>query len=174
MDTTSLEVFLDTVWDKECPVHFKKFLIAYHNWCIKESQPIVRAFRDIAKPHLEKRGYQFYNDSFYICKTDSIIKKPKIEYMKNFLDTGDFIYGVDLRIPKKLFIQYFRQYCQRNGIERIKNVESLFELPFLAKNIIVINYTGIYKGKAFAPQDFIFGVDIMEEEYGASHQDLDV
>jgi len=38
MVTTSLDVFLDTVWDKECPVHFKNFLVAYRDWCIKESQ----------------------------------------------------------------------------------------------------------------------------------------
>lgn len=171
MDTTSLEVFLDTAWDKECPVHFKKFLLAYHDWCTKESRHIVRAFRNVVRPFLEERGYQFYKDSFYICKTSSLIKKPMTEHMKDFLDTDEeVIYGSDLRMPKTSFIQYFRRYCARKDIKRIGNVESLFELPFLAKNLVVLPYSGHYRGKMYAEQDFIFGVDTIEVSYA----DLDV
>lgn len=170
MVTTSLDVFMDTVWDKECPVHYKKFLIAYHTWCNKESHLIVRAFRNVVKPYLEERGYQFYKDSYYICSTNSLIKKPNIEHMKNFLDTDELIYGNDLCVPKKLFIMYFRWYCQKVGIKRIENVEPLFELPFLAKNLVVINYAGQYRGKMYAEQDFIFGVDVVEKTY----EELDV
>jgi hypothetical protein len=165
MDTTSLEVFLDTAWDKECPVHFKKFLLAYHDWCTKESRHIVRAFRNVVRPFLEERGYQFYKDSFYICKTSSLIKKPMTEHMKDFLDTDDFLYGSDLSMPKKLFIQYFRQYCQQMDVKRIGNVESLFELPFLAKNLVVLPYSGTYRRKMYAEQDFIFGIDTIEVNY---------
>ena len=174
MDTTSLEVFLDTVWDKECPVHFKKFLLAYQHWCVKESRPMVRASRDVVRPFLHERGYQFYKDSYYICESDSLIKKPMVEHMKNFLDTNDFIYGSDLHIPKKFFIQIFKQYCQINGIECIKNIESLFELPFLAKNLVIINYRGHYRRKMYTDQDFIFGVDVKEQEYGPTSKDFDV
>ena len=166
MVTTCLDVFLDTVWDKECPVHFKNFLVAYRDWCIKESQIMVRAFRNVAKPYLQERGYQFYKDSFYICKTSSLIKKPMTEHMKDFLDTDEVIYGSDLRMPKKLFIQYFRQYCQRMDVKRIGNVESLFELPFLAKNLVVLPYSGTYRRMMYAEQDFVFGIDTVERSYG--------
>jgi hypothetical protein len=162
MDTTSLELFIDTAWDKECPVHFKKFLVAYHDWCTKESRHIVRAFRNVARPFLEERGYQFYKDSFYICKTSSLVKKTNIDHMNNFLDTDEIIHGIDLRMPKKLFIQQFRHYCARKDIKRIGDVESLFELPFLTKNLIVVNYSGTYRGKMYAEQDFIFGIDTVE------------
>ena len=68
-------------------------------------------------------------------------------------------------MPKKLFIQIFKQYCQSNGIECIKNIESLFELPFLAKNLVIINYRGHYRRKMYTDQDFIFGIDTVEVNY---------
>jgi hypothetical protein len=86
--------------------------------------------------------------------------------MKDFLDTDDFVYGSDLSMPKKLFIQYFRQYCQRMDVKRIGNVESLFELPFLAKNLVVLPYSGTYRRKMYTEQDFIFGIDTVERSYG--------
>ena len=73
-------------------------------------------------------------------------------------------------MPKKLFIQYFRQYCQQIDVKRIGNVESLFELPFLTKNLVVLPYSGTYRGKMYANQDFIFGIDTVE----ISYTDLDV
>ena len=93
-----------------------------------------------------------------------------MEHMKNFLDTDRFIYGSDLRMPIKLFIQNFRHYCQQIGTKRIENADTLFELPFLAKNLVIINYRGDYRGKMYTDQDFVFGLDTTEVSYA----DLDV
>lgn len=71
---TSLDIFIDTVWDKECPVHFKKFMTAYMYWCKDESQVMVRQFKSkltfpmINDLYLEKRGYELRTDSLTIYK----------------------------------------------------------------------------------------------------------
>lgn len=94
--------------------------------------------------------------------------------MKDFLDSSRVVYGTDKYVPEKVFIRFFKQHCRENNTRIHRYTKSMYEVPFSEKELVIKYHRGMYKGIEFAPQDFIFGVDIMEEEYGASYQDLDV
>jgi len=97
-----------------------------------------------------------------------------MEHMKDFLDSSSVIYGTDKYVPEKIFVRFFKQYCCENNTHINRYIKSIYEVPFSERGLVIRCHTGMYKGKSFAPQDFIFGIDIMEEEYGARCEDFDV
>jgi hypothetical protein len=92
--------------------------------------------------------------------------------MQEFLDSSYVVYGTDKYVPEKVFIRFFKQYCRENNKRITRYIKSIYEAPLSEKGLTIRYHTCTYKGKAFVPQDFIFGVDIMEEEYGTTYLDV--
>jgi hypothetical protein len=82
------------------------------------------------------------------------------------------VYGVDKYIPQKLFVQIFNQHCQENVLGRSKFNEDIYAGPFSSREIDVKSGSLTYRGKAYANQKFIYGVDAIEDNY--TGEDLDV
>ena len=59
---------MDTVWSKECPVTHKKFVLEYYEWCQTKMLPVIKPFKEVLIPYLEKRGF-IYKD-LVIYKND--------------------------------------------------------------------------------------------------------
>jgi hypothetical protein len=92
--------------------------------------------------------------------------------LQHFLASDKLVYGVDKYIPQKLFVQIFNQHCQENVLGRSKFNEDIYAGPFSSREIDVKSGSLTYRGKAYANQKFIYGVDAIEDNY--TGEDLDV
>jgi len=61
----TLDTYMDTVWNKECPVTHKQFVREYYDWCHKEMLPVIRPFKEVLIPYLEKRGLDYKDCTIY-------------------------------------------------------------------------------------------------------------
>ena len=93
-----------------------------------------------------------------------------MEMMISFIDSGILIQGDDKFMPEKIFIKYFKDYCQ----SKQKYTETVYKQLFSDKRIVVKYYSGMYKGRMFNNQRFLFGVDVKEQEYGPTSDEFDV
>jgi hypothetical protein len=92
--------------------------------------------------------------------------------LQHFLASDKLVYGPDKFIPQKLFVQIFNQHCQENVLGRCRFNEDIYAGPFSSREIDVRTGSATYRGKAYANQRFIYGVDTIEENYTGA--DLDV
>jgi hypothetical protein len=93
-----------------------------------------------------------------------------MEMMISFIESDILIRGDDKFIPEKIFIKYFKDYCQ----SKQKYTESVYKRPFSDKKIDIKYHSGMYKGRMFNNQRFLFGVDVKEQEYGPTSDEFDV
>jgi hypothetical protein len=55
----TLDTYMDTVWTKECPMTHKQFIRGYYDWCKQEMLPVIKPFKEVLIPYLEKRGFGY-------------------------------------------------------------------------------------------------------------------
>lgn len=83
--------------------------------------------------------------------------------LQNFLASEKVRYGADLFCPQKLFVQIFFQHCQENNLGRSKFNPDFYAGPFSSKGLEVRKDALTYKGRAYPKQEFIYGIDIVED-----------
>lgn len=83
--------------------------------------------------------------------------------LQNFLASEKVRYGADLFCPQKLFVQIFFQHCQENNLGRSKFNPDFYAGPFSSKGLEVRKEALTYKGRAYPKQEFIYGIDIVED-----------
>ena len=83
--------------------------------------------------------------------------------LQNFLASEKVRYGTDLFCPQKLFVQIFFQHCQENNLGRSKFNPDFYAGPFSSKGLEVRKEALTYKGRAYPKQEFIYGIDIVED-----------
>jgi hypothetical protein len=88
--------------------------------------------------------------------------------LHNFLESTNIIFGKDLFVPQKLFIQVFNQHCQANNLGRPKFNQDFYAGPFSSRDIEVREEVVTYKGRTYPRQPIIYGVDVVEESLGFS------
>ena len=86
--------------------------------------------------------------------------------LHNFLESTNIIFGKDLFVPQKLFIQVFNQHCQANNLGRPKFNQDFYAGPFSSRDIEVREEVVTYKGRTYPRQPVIYGVDVVEESLG--------
>jgi hypothetical protein len=92
--------------------------------------------------------------------------------LHNFLASDKVVYGPDKCIPQKLFVQIFNQHCQENVLGRCRFNEDIYAGPFSSREIDVRTGSATYRGKAYANQKFVHGVDAVEENCLGSDFDV--
>ena len=83
--------------------------------------------------------------------------------LQNFLASEKIQYGPELFCPQKIFVQMFNQHCQENNLGRFKFNPDFYAGPFSSRKITVVTEAKTYKGRAYPPQPFIVGVDVVDD-----------
>jgi hypothetical protein len=92
--------------------------------------------------------------------------------LQHFLASDKLMYGQDKSIPQKVFVQIYNQHCQENVLGRCKFNEDIYAGPFSSREIEVRTESITYRGKAYANQKIIFGMDVHEENYSLDDTDV--
>jgi phage/plasmid-associated DNA primase len=81
----------------------------------------------------------------------------------HFLESEKIEYGTDKCVPQKLFVHVFNQHCQENNLPKSKFNPDVYAGPFSSREIEVRSDAIQYRGRAYASQPVIYGLDIMQE-----------
>ena len=129
----------------------------------------VRAYLDYSRKYSKKDIWSVLPPYFKTVQSQvATVTNP----LQHFLASDKLVYGVDKFIPQKLFVQIFNQHCQENVLGRSKFNEDIYAGPFSSREIDVKSGSLTYRGKAYANQKFIHGVDAIEDNY--TGEDIDV
>jgi NOL1/NOP2/fmu family ribosome biogenesis protein len=129
----------------------------------------VRAYLDYSRKYSKKDIWSVLPPYFKTVQSQvATVTNP----LQHFLASDKLVYGVDKFIPQKLFVQIFNQHCQENVLGRSKFNEDIYAGPFSSREIDVKSGSMTYRGKAYANQKFIHGVDAIEDNY--TGEDIDV
>ena len=129
----------------------------------------VRAYLDYSRKYSKKDIWSVLPPYFKTVQSQvATVTNP----LQHFLASDKLVYGVDKFIPQKLFVQIFNQHCQENVLGRSKFNEDIYAGPFSSREIDVKSGSITYRGKAYANQKFIHGVDAIEDNY--TGEDIDV
>ena len=86
--------------------------------------------------------------------------------LHNFLESTNIVFGKELFVPQKLFIQVFNQHCQANNLGKPKFNQDFYAGPFSSRDIEVREEVVNYKGRTYPKQPVIYGLDVVEESLG--------
>jgi hypothetical protein len=86
--------------------------------------------------------------------------------LHNFLESTNIIFGKDLFVPQKLFVQVFNTHCQANNLGKHKFNQDFYAGPFSSRDIEVRDEMVTYKGRTYPRQPVIYGLDVVEESLG--------
>jgi NOL1/NOP2/fmu family ribosome biogenesis protein len=129
----------------------------------------VRAYLDYSRKYANKDIWGVLPPYFKAVQSQvATVTNP----LQHFLASDKLVYGPDKCIPQKLFVQIFNQHCQENVLGRTKFNEDIYAGPFSSREIDVKSASMTYRGKAYANQKFVFGVDALEDNIIG--EDLDV
>lgn len=81
----------------------------------------------------------------------------------HFMESEKLEYGPDKFVPQKLFVHMFNQHCQENNLPRSKFNPDVYAGPFSQKELEVRSDAVTYKGRPYANQPIIYGVDVVNE-----------
>jgi Family of unknown function (DUF5906) len=83
--------------------------------------------------------------------------------LQHFLASEKLVYGPDKFIPQNAFVASYKEHCSLNTLGTPKFNEDVYAGPFSSRELEVRTTSMTYRGKAYATQKFIFGVDTVEE-----------
>jgi hypothetical protein len=92
--------------------------------------------------------------------------------LQNFLESEKLVFSHDKFVPQKLFVQIFNQHCQENNLPRSKFNQDVYAGPFSSRELEVRSSEVQYRGRVYASQPIIFGVDIIQENIEISNVDF--
>ena len=81
----------------------------------------------------------------------------------HFLESEKIEFSTEKCIPQKLFVHMFNQHCQENNLPRSKFNPDVYAGPFSAREIEVRSDAVQYRGRAYATQPIIYGLDVIQE-----------
>ena len=91
--------------------------------------------------------------------------------LHNFMESTNLVYGPELFVPQKLFVQVFNQHCLSNNLGKPKFNPDFYAGPFSSRDIEVRTAVETYEGRTYPLQPFIYGLDVVKEtlEFGDDH-----
>jgi hypothetical protein len=129
----------------------------------------VRAYLDYSRKYSKKDIWGVLPPYFKTIQAQvATVTNP----LQHFLASDKLVYGPDKFIPQKLFVQIFNQHCQENVLGRCRFNEDIYAGPFSSREIDVRGGSMTYRGKAYANQKFVHGIDAIEDNYLG--EDVDV
>ncbi len=83
--------------------------------------------------------------------------------LQNFLESEKVEYGSDKFVPQKFFVHMFNQHCQENNLPKSKFNPDVYAGPFSSRELEVRSEAVTYRGKPYATQPVIYGIDLIQE-----------
>ena len=120
----------------------------------------VRAYLDYAQKYRNKDIWNVVPEYFKTVQKQVAMVASTLH---NFLESTNLIFGSELYVPQKIFVQVFNQHCQANNLGRPKFNPDFYAGPFSSREIEVREESLTYKGRVYPKQPFIFGLDVLEE-----------
>jgi hypothetical protein len=125
----------------------------------------VKAYLDYSNKYRDKDIWNVVPEYFKkIQKQVAMVAST----LHNFLESTNIIYGKELFVPQKLFVQVFNQHCQANNLGKHKFNQDFYAGPFSSRDIEVRDEVVNYKGRTYPKQPVVYGVDVVEESLGFS------
>jgi phage/plasmid-associated DNA primase len=81
----------------------------------------------------------------------------------HFLESEKVEYGSGKFVPQKLFVHMFNHHCQENNLQKSKFNPDVYAGPFSQRELEVRTEACAYRGRQYAPQPVIYGVDIVSD-----------
>ena len=126
-------------------------------------QKCVRAYLEYAQRYANKDIWNVVPEYFKTIQRQVAMVTSTLE---NFLQSPIIKINKDACCPKAEFVVKFNQYCLANNLGKPKFNYDFYAGPFSQRDIVVRNHTAMYRGKMVANQEFIFGIEIIEEDEG--------
>jgi len=123
-------------------------------------QKCVRAYLDYSQKYSDQDIWNVLPPYFKAIRTQVAMVTNALQ---NFLASEKLKFARELCVPQKVFVHVFNQHCQENNLGRHKFNPDFYAGPFSSRDLEVRIDTKVYKGKAYANQPFIFGVETAEE-----------
>jgi hypothetical protein len=120
----------------------------------------VRAYLEYSQKYANKDIWNVVPDYFKQVQTQVAMVTNTLQ---NFLASEKVRYAEDACVPQKIFIQVFNQHCQENNLGKVKFNPDFYAGPFSTRDVEVRNEAVTYKGRAYANQPVVFGLDVIEE-----------
>ena len=126
-------------------------------------QKCVRAYLDYSQKYANKDIWNVVPEYFKTVQRQVAMVTSTLE---NFLQSPNINMKPDVSCPKAEFVSKFNNYCLANNLGKPKFNYDFYAGPFSQRDIVVRHHTAIYKGKMMANQEFIFGIELVEEDEG--------
>ena len=120
----------------------------------------IRAYLEYSQKYANKDIWNVVPNYFKQVQTQVAMVTNTLQ---NFLASEKVRYAEDAFVPQKIFIQIFNQHCQENNLGKVKFNPDFYAGPFSTRDIEVRSEAVTYKGRAYAIQPVVFGVDVVEE-----------
>ena len=120
----------------------------------------VRAYLDYAQKYRNKDIWNVVPEYFKTVQKQVAMVASTLH---NFLESTNLVFGEELYVPQKIFVQVFNQHCQANNLGRPKFNPDFYAGPFSSREIEVREESLTYKGRVYPKQPFIFGLDVLED-----------
>ena len=120
----------------------------------------VRAYLDYAQKYSDQDIWNVVPTYFKTIQTQVAMVTNSLQ---NFLASEKVQYDKELFVPQKIFIQIFNQHCQENNLGKFKFNSDFYAGPFSSRKLEVRSEARTYKGRAFAAQPIVFGLDVVED-----------
>ena len=120
----------------------------------------VRGYLEYAQKYSDQDIWNVVPEYFKQIQTQVAMVTNSLQ---NFLACEKVEYGKEKFVPQKIFIQIFNQHCQENNLGKFKFNSDFYAGPFSSRKLEVRTEARSYKGRAFAAQPIVFGVDVVED-----------
>lgn len=129
-------------------------------------QKCVRAYLCYSQKYANKDIWNVVPEYFKTVQRQVAMVTSTLE---NFLQSPIIKINPEGCCPKAEFVTKFNHYCLANNLGKPKFNYDFYAGPFSQRDIVVRHHTDMYKGKMMANQEFIFGVELIDEDFGAEY-----
>lgn len=120
----------------------------------------VRAYLEYSQKHSSQDIWNVVPAYFKQVQTQVAMVTNTLH---NFLASEKVKYDPAAFVPQKIFVQFFNQHCQENNLGKVKFNPDFYAGPFSARDIEVRSEVCTYKGRPYASQPVIWGLDVVQE-----------
>jgi hypothetical protein len=132
-------------------------------------QKCVRAYLDYAQRYANKDVWNVVPEYFKTVQRQVAMVTSTLE---NFLQSPVVKINAEGCCPRAEFVSKFNNYCLANNLGKPKFNYDFYAGPFSQRDITVRHHTALHKGKMMANQEFIFGLELIDEDnegFGADY-----
>lgn len=123
----------------------------------------VRAYLEYSQKYRNKDIWNIVPKYFLEVQGDVA---KNLNALEHFLNDSSVRFGDDLCIPEREFKAKFKQHCVTNSIP-FKFNKDVAAGPFSSRDIEIKKHNS-YRGQVMTEQEFVFGLDIVEETMGTT------